>query len=195
MPRPPPGEDSRATSKIAKWQPLSDLQPRQLLRRTEDIWKLLAQSATQDDALTLLRKVLEKAEKEWPGSLARFAQQNKVLDEPVDCGRCCNLLGGLSSLPAFQATTKLSNFNRTIQHQIDCLVRKEIESRAEAARLGYPMGEKRWVKAGRPEEALNPGGRPSCVDSPAVIESVRNALDLHSQPSSAVCQKAMPGAL
>ena len=183
-------EQDDAACKVSKRKPLADVKPRQLTRRTEEIWNLVKQSATAEDVVTVLTKVLEKAEEEWPGSFKSLAQQyQKVLDQPLDCGRCCNLLKGLSGLPAFQSSTKLPNLNRAVQHQMDCVVRNEVESREEACRLGYPMGDKRWIKAGNPEETINPGGRPSQVDSADVVKSVQAALDRHSQPSSAVCQK------
>ena len=154
-----------------------------------NLWENISKSATQQDALTVLLKVLKKAEEEWPGSLSLFSQQcAKVSGAGDECQRCCSLVSGLSKLQAFQGA-KLSTSNRTVQHQVDCLIRSLVSTREESVRLGYPMGDIRWRKAGCPDETINPGGRPSKVNCEETIKMVQDALDSNSQPSSSVCQK------
>ena len=81
--RPPEVEQDDAACKVSKRKPLADVKPRQLTRRTEEIWNLVKQSATAEDVVTVLTKVLEKAEEEWPGSFKSLAQQYQKDPESV----------------------------------------------------------------------------------------------------------------
>ena len=147
--------------------------------------------ATSTEAVVVLNRLLAQAAERWPGicstlEAAKAAESSKTA--APECGRCQQLLAGLSNLSPLQGT-KLSQSNAIVRRHLDSLVRTEFEGREAAAACGYIMGQQRWAKAAEPEQTINAGGRPSKVNDPEVIAAVRAALEQKSQPSSNICKK------
>ena len=174
--------------KKPRLRPLSEVQQKQLGRRVDACWDVIAGSESAEDALQLLTALGKKLECEWPASKGKLAASLQPRQNDECRVSASDVLSGLSSLLPFQ-TPKLTAAAKSIQQHIDALVRQLCGSRELAVSLGYVIGRSRWQKAGHDIEKVHPGGKPSTVNNPHAIALVQAVLNKYSQPSSNICKK------
>ena len=161
-----------------------------LKRRADAAWDTsVSKCSSAEEAAEVLKRLLARAEKEWPGVTSAVSQAAAgPAAMSSDCDRCKRLLTGLSNLAPLQGD-KLSVPYASVRRHLDGLVRQEFTSSQQANEQGYSIGRARWAAAANPEEPVHPGGRPSMVNKASVIAMVKKALDERSQPSSNICKK------
>lgn len=183
-------ETNNPTQEVKKprLRPLSEVHQKQLNRRLDACWEVIAGSDSAEDAMQLLTALGKKVEHKWPstkGKLAASLQSGGTGNCAVSAS---DVLTGLSGLLPFQ-TLKLTVAAKSIQQHIDALVRQLCGSHEVALSLGYAIGRSRWHKAGQDFENVQAGGRPSAINNLDAIASVQAVLNKYSQPSSNIGKK------
>ena len=141
------------------------------------------------NGVEVLVATVRKLESRWPGFAGQIVTGLSPLtgEDAAECSRCAGLLGGLFSLPGFDAPYPNEEINE-VRHSLDRLVRTTFGERDTVRKLGYAIGMRRWDHASEDAPAQrSKRGKPSQVNCLENVARVKELLQKYSQPSSTPC--------
>lgn len=168
----------------------NELKPKAQKVHVNEICNVLASSGDTDHAVALLVASIRKMSDQWPRfveDIVRGLGGQVPLTNPSKCDACEQTLTGLFEFPEFAQPNPSRNVY-DLRAKIDKVARNVFQDRQRLHDLGYKIGERRWQQAGsdlvsEPKKR----GRPSMVNNPALVETVKAVLQGHAQPSSDPC--------
>lgn len=166
QPASPPQIPSRKRPAVPdSFGPLDDVLRKQFYRRRKTLVDEFSKYASGNDLANVLASALSQIEDQFP-TLQQdvLTALSRSQGPPASCDTCARVAQGLGEIRAFKPSNPSAMLS-DVRWNVDKVMRHAFQDRARLGQLGYPIGEKRWIAAGKGqtvEKHCIPLSGPSC---------------------------------
>ena len=150
QPASPPQIPSRKRPPVSdSFGPLDDVLRKQFYRRRKTLLDEFSKYASGIDLANVLASALSQIEDQFPTIQQDvFAAISQSQGPPAGCDTCARVVQGLGELRAFKPSNPSAMIS-DVRWNVDKVLRHAFQNRARLGELGYPIGERRWIAAGK----------------------------------------------
>lgn len=131
------------------FDPLDDVLRKQFYRRRKTLVDEFSKYASGTDLANVLASALSQIEDQFPAIQQDvLAAVSRSQGPPAGCDTCARVVQGLGEIRAFKPSNPSAMLS-DVRWNVDKVMRHAFQDRARLGQLGYPIGEKRWIAAGK----------------------------------------------